>query len=78
MPAAETERRVRFDHEELDPVRMMIRSDGTDLRPGKQIEVEIGARVAGRGTVSSERIGGVWVPCLVVSDTPRELVVRLL
>lgn len=56
---------------------MMIRTDGTDLKPGKQIEVEIGARSTGHG-VPNARISGVWIPCVVVSDTPRELVLRLL
>ena len=56
---------------------MMIRVDSDDLKPGLQIEVEVGARWAAPGG-NAERIGGVWVPCVVVSDTPRELVVRLL
>jgi hypothetical protein len=69
------ERRVRFDHEDLDAVRMMIRADG--LEPGTEIEVEVGARWTLKSG-SNERIGGVWVPCRVVTESPRELVVRLL
>lgn len=75
VAAVEIERRVRFEHEDLDAVRMMIRGDGSEIAPGKQIEVEIGARAPGRNT---DRIAGVWVPCIVIRETPRELVVRLL
>ena len=76
MPAIEILRRVRFDNEELDAVRMMIRTD-RDLELGAQIEVELGARYHTEGT-GGERVRGVWVPCVVISDNNRELVVRLL
>ena len=70
------QRRVRFDHEELDPVRMMVRADIEELSPGLRIDVEVGARWGDANGVR-ERISGQWIPCIVVADNPRELVVRL-
>lgn len=76
MPPALFQRRVRFDHEDLDAVRMMVRADSEVLSPGNTIEVEVGARwVDVNG--ARERMGGQWIACIVVADNPRELVVRL-
>lgn len=75
MPPAEIERRVRFEDGDLDAVRMAVRSEPGKLQPGTRIEVEIGARWK---SGEKDRIGGIWVPCEVVADTSRELVVKLL
>jgi hypothetical protein len=72
----EIQRRVRFDHEDLDAVRMMIRANVENPQNGELIEVEVGARWTTRNG-REERVGGVWVNCEVLSDTGRELVVRL-
>lgn len=77
MESTEFERPVRFDHEDLDPTRMMIRTGTHGLQPGAQIEVEVGARWRVLGGLR-ERIGGQWLPCIVVSDNTHEIVVRLL
>ena len=71
-------RRVRFDHEDLDAVRMMIRitADPPVLVAGTRIEVEVGARWITKDG-HSERVPGQWVACDVVRETPRELIVRL-
>jgi hypothetical protein len=71
-------RRVRFDHEDMDAVRMMIRFDADPpvLVAGLRIEVEVGARWITKDG-HTERVSGQWLACDVVSDTPRELVVRL-
>ena len=75
MPPTEIERRVRFENEDLDPVRMMVRTDG-NIAPGATIEVELGARNHAQSNLN-KRVAGVWVRCVVVSDTSRELVVRV-
>ena len=75
MPPTEIERRVRFEDGDLDAVRMIVRSEAGPLQPGTRIEVEVGARwKAGEG----DRAGGIWVPCEVVADTGKDLVVKLL
>lgn len=72
----EMQRRVRFqDGDDLDPVRMMVRAGEVPLAPGTRIEVEIGARWGSNG---HDRVGGIWVPCEVVADTSKDLVVKLL
>lgn len=79
VPASPAPRRVRFEHEnDVDPVRMFVRTsaDPPVLAPGAPIEVEVGARWQTTEGVT-ERVPGHWVPCVVVRDTPRELVVRL-
>lgn len=76
MPKAETERRVRFDHEDLNAVRMMIRAEAAGLQRGTRIEVEVGARWINKDG-RQERVGGTWVPCEVISESRRDLVVKL-
>ncbi|HYB94015.1 MAG TPA: hypothetical protein VEC39_03520 [Vicinamibacterales bacterium] len=70
-------RRVRFELQDLDPVRMMVRSAVDTLTPGTPIDVEVGARWVTRDG-HEERVAGHWVRCEVVTDSPRELVVKLL
>ena len=73
----EIERRVRFeDGEDLDAVPMMVRAESDDLSPGTRIEVEVGARWT--HAAGGDRVGGIWVPCEVVTETRKDLVVKLL
>ena len=62
----------------MDATRTMIRFDADPpvLTPGMRIEVEVGARWITKDG-HTERVGGQWVPCEVVTESPRELVVRL-
>lgn len=80
MPATPVPRRVRFENEDVDAVRMLVRTtaDPPVLAPGTPLEVEVGARwTASKDGQPSARVPGHWVRCVVVRETPRELVVRL-
>ena len=72
----EIQRPVRFEDQELDAVRMTVRTNTATPQAGDCVEVEVGGRWTiedGRPT----RSGGIWVPCEVLADTDRELVVKI-
>jgi len=71
-------RHVRFENEDVDAVRMMVRShaDPPTFEPGTPVEVEVGARWRTHGG-HAERVAGHWLDCVVVAESSRELVVRL-
>jgi hypothetical protein len=68
-------RHVRFDGEDLNAVPMAVRADTTDLRPGTRLEVLIGAR---KGGGHREDRPGHWILCEVVSESSREIIVKVL
>lgn len=71
-------RRVRFESEDLDAVPMALRTEAEHISAGLVVEVEIGARCVTNQNGRQERTGGHWVRCEVLSETPKEVVVRLL
>ncbi|HYE87895.1 MAG TPA: hypothetical protein VEA16_16140 [Vicinamibacterales bacterium] len=57
---------------------MMVRTEADPpvLEAGTAVQIEVGARwTTDQG--GTHRVGGHWVECIVVRDTPRELLVRL-
>jgi hypothetical protein len=54
---------------------MRIRAEPGLLQPGARVEIQVGARSKNG---EKGRVGGIWVPCEVVSDSGKEVVVKLL
>lgn len=73
-----TTRRVRFESEDLDAIPMGRRTDAAHIAAGSLVEVQIGARWVTNANGRQELTGGHWVRCEVLSETTKEVVVRLL
>ena len=71
-------RHVRFESEDLDAVPMALRTEAEQVSAGSLVEVQIGARWVTNENGRQERTGGHWVRCEVLSETTKEVVVRLL
>jgi hypothetical protein len=70
------QRLVRFASEESDAVPLMMRTNAAVLTSGVPVEIELGVRwITQHG--HRVRVDGHWVPCVVVAENAREVVVEL-